>query len=156
MKTKLSVLILFTSLLGFSQETVLSSGKDASGAGGVVNYSIGQVAYISSSGARGSVSKGVQQPFEIYVLGTDNFPNISMSFAVYPNPTTSFVVLKMAAYNQEKWQYELFDISGKKIESKPITTEEMQIQLEKYASGIYILQIIDQSKIIKTFKIIKK
>jgi hypothetical protein len=155
MKTKLSILILFTSLLGFSQETVLSSGKDASGAGGVVNYSIGQVAYISGNGAGGTASQGVQQPFEIYLLGVDNFPNISMSFAVYPNPTTSFVVLKMATYNSEKLQYEMFDLSGKKIESKPINAEEMQIQMQKYASGIYILQIIDQSKIIKTFKIIK-
>lgn len=155
MKIKLSVFILFTSSLVFSQETVLSSGKDASGAGGVINYSIGQVAYISGTGSGGTTSQGVQQPFEIFTLGLDSYPNISVSFAVYPNPTTSFVALKMAAYNNEKLQYEMFDLSGKKIESKPINAEEMQIQMQKYTSGIYILQIIDQSKIIKTFKIIK-
>ena len=155
MKAKLSILILFTSILGFSQEAVLSSGKEASGAGGMVNYSIGQVAYITVNGAVGTASQGVQQPFEIFILGrSEVLPNVKLSY-VYPNPTTAFFVLKILYYNNEKLQYVLNDFNGKKLDSKPITSEEIQVDMQNYVNGIYILQIIYQSKIIKTFKIIK-
>jgi hypothetical protein len=155
MKTKLSILIIFTSIFGFSQETVLSSGKEASGVGGMVNYSIGQVAYISANGAVGTASQGVQQPFEIYILGSSEvLPNVKLSY-VYPNPTTAFVALKIVYYNNEKLQYVLNAFNGKKLDSKPITSEEILIDMQNYANGIYILQIIYQSKTIKTFKIVK-
>lgn len=155
MKTKLSILIVFTLSQGFAQETVVSTGKDASGSGGVVSYSIGQVADISGNGYSGSASQGVQQPFEIFILdGSDLLPNVALSY-VYPNPTTSFVVLKVVNYNNEKLQYVLNDFNGKKLDSNPITNEEIQIQMQGYASGTYILQIMYQSKSIKTFKIIK-
>ena len=63
--------------------------------------------------------------------------------------------LNILYYNNEKLQYELNDFNGKKIDSKPISSEEILIDMQNYASGIYILQIIYKSKPIKTFKIIK-
>lgn len=47
-----------------SQEAILTSGGNASGSGGTVSYSIGQTFYTTYMGANGSVSHGVQHPFE--------------------------------------------------------------------------------------------
>lgn len=48
-----------------AQETTLTAGGEATGSGGSVSYSIGQLFYMTKTGTTGSVSEGVQQPIEI-------------------------------------------------------------------------------------------
>jgi len=51
-----------------AQESVTASGGNASGAGGTVSYSVGQVVYKTNTGSNGSEAQGVQQPYEISVI----------------------------------------------------------------------------------------
>ena len=51
-----------------AQEAIPASGGDASGSGGSVSYSIGQVVYQTHTCTSGSVAEGVQQSFEILVV----------------------------------------------------------------------------------------
>jgi hypothetical protein len=44
----------------YSQNSTLSSGGQATGTGGSVSYSVGQIAYSSLSGTNGSLIQGVQ------------------------------------------------------------------------------------------------
>ncbi|MGC8754863.1 MAG: hypothetical protein ACP5QJ_07625, partial [Thermosulfidibacteraceae bacterium] len=69
-KLKLSaVLLLGLGLTGLqAQESVNATGGNASGNGGTVAYSVGQVVYTTNTGTNGSVAQGVQQPFEISVV----------------------------------------------------------------------------------------
>jgi hypothetical protein len=46
-----------------AQETVSTSGGNASGSGGSASYTIGQVAYTSNTSSAGTVSQGIQQPY---------------------------------------------------------------------------------------------
>lgn len=140
----------------YAQNSVTSSGSNGIGSGGSVSYSVGQISYTSAIGTGGNLNAGVQQPFEIFTLGVDNFPNISLAFVIYPNPTTSLINLKVMNLGIENLQYELLDLNGKIIEEKKIDYQETQIQMENNASGIYLLKILDKNKLIKTFKIIKK
>ena len=55
--------------LAQAQESANASGGDASGSGGTVAYSVGQVVYTTNTDASGTVSQGVQQPYEIFTLG---------------------------------------------------------------------------------------
>ena len=48
-----------------AQQAIVPIGGDAIGASGQISYSIGQIAYTTYEGSTGSVSQGVQQPFEI-------------------------------------------------------------------------------------------
>src|SRR6056297_978638 len=50
-----------------AQQAMPASGGDASGSGGFVSYSVGQVVYTTHTGANGSVAQGVQQTYEIAV-----------------------------------------------------------------------------------------
>lgn len=51
----------------YAQQASTASGGNASGSGGSASYSVGQTAYTVSNG-NGSVSQGVQQPFEISIV----------------------------------------------------------------------------------------
>jgi hypothetical protein len=48
-----------------AQETISPGGGNATGSGGSVSYTIGQVAYGAFSGTTGSVIQGIQQPYDI-------------------------------------------------------------------------------------------
>ena len=138
-----------------AQNAVVATGGSATGGGGSFSYSVGQIAQNYYSGANGSMSEGLQQPFEILTLGTDIFQNILLEMTIYPNPTTSNVTLKISNLDLENLNYQLLDITGKQISSVKISKADTQITLEKYNASIYFLNIIKNDKTIKTFKIIK-
>jgi hypothetical protein len=138
-----------------AQQSANTSGGNATGTGGTVSYSVGQIDYNSTSGTGGTVSQGGQQPYEIITLGTNDFLNIKLTMIVYPNPTTSMVNLKIEDYALDNLIYTLFDMQGRQIESKKINQDETQIQMESLASAIYFINVLENNKILKTFKIIK-
>ena len=139
-----------------AQETITTSGGNASGSNGSTNYSVGQVVYTTDYGTTGSVMHGVEQPFEIQVvLGVDDL-NISLELSVYPNPTTSLLYLEVKKYDLEDMQYQLFDLNGRLLERNRITTESTTIQMERYPMDLYLLKVFDHHKEVKTFKIIKR
>lgn len=159
MKTTTRLLVclfLGTSLTNVrAQEATVATGGNGSNTSGSLNYSIGQIVYSTNSGVTGSVSQGIQQPYEIFTLGTDNFPNISLQMVLYPNPTTSSVSLKIENLTFSTLEYQLFDLNGRQISNQKISKSETQIPLENLPSATYFLNISDRNKIIKSFKIIK-
>lgn len=161
MKFKIRILIVFA-ILNFgllrlqAQETINTSGSDASGSGGVVTYSVGQAVYVTNTSSSGSVAQGVQQPFEIsVVLGIDEV-HINLSLTAYPNPTTDMLTLEISDFNSESLNYQFYDINGRVIDAKEITSEKTNIETSNIAPAIYFLKIAQKSNIIKIFKIIKK
>lgn len=154
-KTKLTLLFLVgIGLSGLhAQEASVSSGGDASGAGGSAAYSVGQVAYTSITSGSGSVNQGVQQPYVILITGLDNNPTIDLS--VYPNPSVAFINLNVGNQNLENLSFELFDVQGKLLVSQKITAKETAIKMDEYSAANYFLKVIDNNKEVKTFKIIK-
>jgi hypothetical protein len=64
MKRMILTLFMIMPLFLYGQQVVLGGGGEATGSGGTVSYSIGQIAY-TSKGAGGTVSEGVQQAFEV-------------------------------------------------------------------------------------------
>ena len=146
-------------LLGFSytyaQQSVNSSGGEGTGTGGNFSFSVGQLDYVSATGSNGSVSQGVQQPFEIFVLGTDEIPEISLELSIYPNPTTDVVFIRNENSNIE-FNYQLFEITGKLIASSSKMVQVDQIDMTSFKTGAYILFIQSNTNITKSFKIIKK
>ena len=157
MKTK-QLFFLFSFLFFLkanAQQSLNAAGGDATGSNGKISYSIGQIDYVSATGSNGSVSQGVQQPFEIFTLGTDDFPNIILQAIVYPNPTSSNINLIIENYSIDNLHYNLYDIQGRSIANQKITQQETNITMENLQSANYFLQVFDNNKTLKTFKIIK-
>lgn len=154
-KVKLSVLLLVLGLTAQAQQANTVSGGDASGSGGTAAYSIGQVVYTTSTGTTGSVAQGVQQPFEIsVVLGIDNH-SINLELTAYPNPTTNYLTLNVGNSEFSNLNFQLYNISGKLIESRKIICSSETIGLENLPAATYFLKVINNNQEVKTFKIIK-
>ncbi len=150
----LIILIAFCQL-NYGQNGAIAAGGSVSSSGGNISYTIGQIAQSYSSGANGSVAEGLQKPFEISTLGNDDFPCISLEMKVYPNPTIDNLVLKIGELTNENLACQLYDVTGKQIANEKIINFETQINLENLNAAIYFLEIKNQNKTIKTFKIIK-
>ncbi len=138
-----------------AQRANVASGGNATGSGGSVSYAVGQVAYTTATGAGGTSSQGVQQAYQISTLSTDDFPEIVLQMLVYPNPTTSFVNLTIANKEVENLNFQLSDMTGKQIQFQKIQNTETQVEMENLPQGVYFLNVIENNKSLKTFKIIK-
>ncbi len=148
-------LILSLQINLFAQNSVHSSGGDASSTSGSVSYSIGQVVYSNYNGSNGSVNQGVQQPFEFFTVGSEKYSNINLNMIVFPNPTQASVVLKIENFNFEKLQFQLVDLQGQILLNEKINVNETPIDMHKLSASTYLLQVFDNQQIIKSFKIIK-
>jgi hypothetical protein len=153
----LSVLI-FSFLCSFNisaQQTVDASGGEATGSGGTVSYSVGQVLYNTFSDANNSEAQGVQQPFEISVVnGTELLKGISLKYKVYPNPAHSLLILELDNELPEAF-VQLFDITGKLINTAQVSTGINQISTEELIPATYILKLLSGNQLVRSFKIIK-
>ena len=131
------------------------SGGNLNGSNGSISYSIGQVCYTSDSNTFGTVSKGVQQAFEVYSLNLDesNKSNIS----VFPNPTIQEINLCLNQVNSinSTFSYELYDANGKLIESDIIHSNYTCIQFKNHSTGTYFLKVFQENALIQNFKLIK-
>ena len=139
-----------------AQQSVTAAGNNAIGTGGSSSYSVGQVVYTVNTGTTGNLIQGVQQPFEISTLGTNEYLGINLEFSVYPNPTNNFLTLSIQNYDFTNLKFQLFDSNGKLIENNKVSDVYTQIEMNPYEAGIYFLEVTENSKKIKTFKIIKK
>jgi len=150
------VLILLSSCFNlFSQESVNSSGGNVNDIGGSSSYSIGQVAYTTSSGNNGSVSAGVQQTYTITATTGVNETNFNLEVSVYPNPTTDLLVLNINEL-KEDYSYQVMDMAGKLLTNGQLMNNQTQLDFSSYAAGSYYVNIItNQNKNIKTFQVIK-
>lgn len=149
----LLLLVTFSKLI--AQQATVTSGGNASGTGGSVSYSIGQVADKTQTGTTGTITQGVQQPFEIVTLSGAEFTSIKLEAMVYPNPTTTNVTLKITNFNLDQVSYLLFDMNGRVLNEGKIVSEETVIDMDRYAVATYLLKVNSDSKQLKTFKIIK-
>lgn len=137
----------------YAQKSLVATGKDASSAAGSVSYSVGQISN-SSKGANNEVSEGVQQAYEIITLATSETKERNIT--LYPNPVKDVLFVD---FNQESYSnssYQLFDAQGKMIKQGKFTTKKNELDLSALPQSIYIIRIVQESKELKTFKIIKK
>ncbi len=140
----------------FAQSNTMTSGGNASGRNGAVNFSIGQIDYLNASGSGGSVTQGVQQPYEIFIVTSiPGTSGIQVSISVYPNPTKDILHLQIENYTINNLSYQLFNLNGQIILSDNINNTTTIIPTGNLAAAPYFLNIIDSTKEIKTFKIIK-
>jgi hypothetical protein len=143
--------------VGFTQaqESANASGGDATGGGGTVAYSIGQVVYTTNSGSNGSVAQGVQHTFEIFTVGIKQ-TELNILLTAFPNPTTENLTLQISDYKNEKMSYQLFDMQGKQLSNEQVTAQQTQINMNGLPSATYFINVLNQeNKKFQSFKIIK-
>jgi hypothetical protein len=139
--------------LAQAQESANTSSGDATGSGGTVAYSIGQLVYKTNSGSNGSVAQGVQHAYEIYTVGIKE-TELNISLTAFRNPTTENLTLHISDYNNKNLSYQLFDMQGKKISNGQVTAQHTQINMNGLPPATYFINVVNQeNKTVQSFKI---
>ncbi len=156
LKIKLFIFLVYFAIAfqGSAQQSVNSSGGDATGSGGSSAYSIGQVVYTSNSSATGTISQGVQQAYEIYALGIDNEKQ-DLILNLYPNPTSQFITLDMNTSDLQNYSVQLTDMHGKLIQEIENLQSKTEMNLNNLPTASYYLILTKGKSVIETYKIVK-
>jgi len=154
----LATLLAFAISLSYAaaQESLNTAGGAATGSGGKVSYSAGQVLYQTYTGTTGSEIQGVQQPYEISVItAIEKDIGIDLWVSAYPNPASDYLHLKVKSDRYTDLSFQLFDINGKLLQAEKISGTETRINMSTYIPSTYFLKVFDGKKELKIFKIIK-
>ncbi len=161
---KLILNLIFVMGLGLltskAQHSVNTTGGNASNETGSVSYSVGQIVYSAYSENDGSVSEGVQQPYEIYVItSVDELKDIDLAISVFPNPVEDRLRLLLTGqenHPQSEYYYHLLDINGKSLKLGKIIEDITLIDMSGTKPGVYFLQVTAHDGQVGLFKIIKR
>jgi hypothetical protein len=147
--------VLLCAGLAQAQESVNSTGGNATGSGGSVSYSIGQVVYTTNTANEGSAAQGVQQAYEIIPVDINqNEPKISLS--VFPNPIADNLILQVNDFERSSLNFQLCDMQGKQLSKGQIMAKQTQINTASLSSATYFINVVNQeNQKVQTFKIIK-
>lgn len=141
----------------YSQQSVLAASGEDSGTTGSISFSIGQAACLSVADTSGFIIQGVQQPYEIQFLpGVDEIPGAQVECTLYPNPTSSNISLRIKGIDLYLLHYMMADLLGHTVAENPVVSHEVVIPMEHFPPGIYILSLVEHTKILRQFKIIKR
>lgn len=154
------ILILFCVLMigigAFAQSAVTASGGEANGNSGNLSYSIGQTFCSTNAGTSGLINEGVQQAYEIYdVTNVRQAISGVISLSAFPNPTNDYLTLRIESDDIEGFGCAMYDISGKEILQKRITSSETSLDMNSLSSATYFVRVTKQNREVKTFKIVK-
>lgn len=138
-----------------------ASGSNATGSSGSVTYSIGQVFYTSFGISDYHVAQGIQQQELVSkdnLSTADPVEQTETALFIFPNPTTDLVTISMKRedFGNDQRSYTLYDNQGRLMKQGIISQNETPIYLSHLSSSLYILQVFENNRVLKTFKILKK
>jgi hypothetical protein len=142
-------------IVASAQQGVTVSGATAMGTGGSATYSIGQVDYANNTSNAGTITQGVQQPYEIYTLSGVEVTGIQLHASVHPNPTQDYVILTVDDMTTAQMNYIVTDLHAQPIMQHMLDGQKTTISLGDISAGSYYIKVLRNNKTVKTFKIIK-
>jgi hypothetical protein len=150
------ILLFFSVAASHAQESINAGSGDIATANLSMSYSIGQVFTVPVAYAAGSVTPGIQQPYNITDL-VSGLPNVvaELKILAYPNPAIDYLELSFPGYNKETYTLRLIDQIGRLISLEKIKAETTRMDVHALVPGIYFLQVTEKEKTVKTFKIVK-
>lgn len=89
-------------------------------------------------------------------LGSSSFDIDDEGILIYPNPTEDYINIELDHFEYENLEIEIIDISGKIIKrfNSNLDTEILKINIEDLKSGIYFVNLFENSEKIYSKKII--
>ena len=152
----ITIFLLVFGLIGVQAQTsVNATGGTVLSDGGSVSYSVGQVVNTTNKGTGGSVSQGVQHPFDISVVASiDEARGVFLS--AFPNSATDFLTLRIEEFDALNVSYFLYDKQGKLLQKGKMTSSQTTISMSSFNPDTYFVKVNQGNKELKMFKVIKK
>lgn len=144
--------VVFTCVEIHAQDAITVSGGNATGSGGSLSYSIGQVAYTNHTSSSYNLEKGVQRAYEIEVLSEENHDE-DFLIRAFPNPTTDILQIDLPLRISFK-ELRLFSSDGRLVIQSNILTQNPRLALGHLPVGVYLLHVLPFEGAPSTFKIV--
>lgn len=139
-----------------AQVALVATGNNGSSSSGTISYSVGQVAYTSSSASNISVNQGVQQPFEIFDLaGVVTQKTSKYNISLFPNPAENYITLTLDSLNVKELSFRIIDLSGKIMTQGVLIGPSTQIPVDRFAEGSYMVYILKRNELVHSFLLVK-
>jgi hypothetical protein len=149
-----TILLLFNSFKFYSQQNTVASGGDYIGSNGSLSFSVGQIDYLNIDNASGNVNQGVQQPYQILDNSVNESDN-TFEITIGPNPSFDVLIVQADFSKMNDIQGFITDQNGKMVKERQNLSLNPSFKLNDLSSGNYFLQIENEQKLIKSYKIIK-
>ena len=137
----------------FSQKSTVATGADAQGVGGSMSYSIGLTNYETIS-STGTITQGVQQPYELFAVGIEEWDS-DVQISAYPNPLTTQLTVSFSNEVMEEMSFQLTDGAGRLIEKGQLESKETFIDVQDLARSNYFLTIYKKDQSVRIYKLVK-
>ena len=83
--------------------------------------------------------------------------HVTADLTLYPNPTTGTVTIKLTPETCILTpEIHLFDIYGRRLQIMAVTAETIQIDLSNYATGVYLVKLVNDGKVVAVKKVVKE
>ena len=77
--------------------------------------------------------------------------------ALYPNPTNSTITLQLTPETCTLTpEIQIFDIYGKRLQVISVTDERTEIDLSSYATGVYLVKLVSDGRVIGVRKVVRR
>jgi len=143
---------------GIEQNVLATSGGIATGTGGSVEWTLGELVIGAFESDNNQVTQGFHQTYLLKNLLADlgDTPLTKTKVAIFPNPTADIINITIAETTSKRKKIELIDMSGRRILSRLEFGNHIEIDLNTTPQGIYYLRISDASGLpIGRFKVVK-
>jgi hypothetical protein len=152
------LVFLLMSLSGFSQtvskQVISPLGGTAFSDTHKLSYTTGEVVVGAMTSEDGSIQlgNGYYPSLDLSTLNTES-AELQLQVKVFPNPTTETIFITHPISNSFK--VFISDLTGKVLLQKQVGKKQ-PINIEKYPTGTYLINVTTEDKKTNTYKIIKQ
>ena len=113
----------------------------------IFNASAGSLSVIYAKGSSSNYAyHGGNRGFTTLGVSLGISENKLLSFEMYPNPVSDVLNIQLPT-GTEKAEVGVFDISGRLVTSKIISSNDTSIDVQKLSNGIYLIRVSSDAKI---------
>jgi len=154
---KLLILMLFSAGLSaqsISKQVIAPAGSNISNGDNQLSYTTGEVVVGAMTSEDGSfqLGNGYYPSLDLQALSIES-PTTNLLVKVYPNPTKEVIFITHPSSNSFK--VFISDLTGKVLLQKEVSKQE-PINIERYPTGTYLINVTTEDKKTNSYKIIKQ
>ncbi len=139
-----------------AQQVISSSGAHAAASGIQLSWTIGEPVVETLSAGNVILTQGFHQP-KLSASAIDDKVIPGLTLAVYPNPFSYELNIRVDEGDISQLKYTLFTADGKAISSERLKESITSIDMKTFATGNYLIRVDRKNGTpVKTFKVIKQ
>jgi hypothetical protein len=152
----LSLILVKASLINAQkpiQQLVSSAGDSHYNQSYQMDWSVGEIAIKTLNESSFAINQGFHQ-VQIDISTLINNTDSKIMLKLFPNPTSSIINLTTNT-NYNQLNINIKTLAGTIIHNESVHKNTWRFDLTNYPTGVYIIQVNNKKRILKSFKVIK-